>query len=587
MITLKKLYFDPNPKNITPIIFDRGINFIIGERSKSITNQSENKKMNGVGKSISIEMINYCLMKDFKKNRVSKIPEPVLPSDISICLDLEIETPKSITNITIKRFPTEHSPIIIIEDHVSTELKGIEEAKKYLDSLFNKDNEDEITERPSLRSMLSLLIRDERTSYDNVLYPYPESSLNKFGEIIKPHLYFFDFDLSLVDKIKKIDKFIEETKKVISSLKRNIKDEGINPKDLDIYLNELRDKVEKLNFSIEELKPGEGINQAREELTKLEGQIRKLTSEKVSRDYSVKQIKNLPKLEKVNSDEVKEIYNQFKGGLGDLVQKSLDQVQLFQSEIENFHRQLMEEKLNALNEEISTLDIQIELLNNQISRIYSQYKSSEEVHALRDAITQFQEKNRKLEMLTSVFSILKDKNDTLKVNARSRSKLLEKLDAQIISLNKRTLSFKNDLERAHQYIAGNKACHFDIEISEKGKEFIIFDYRIKLDGSSGINRIKTFIYDALLMLNNYTSKKHLGFLIHDNIFASVGKDDMVQALNYLNGELARLNKFQYILTINKDEFDSCVNKFDFDYKQKTRAIFTRKDPFLKEEYPEV
>ena len=140
--------------------------------------------------------------------------------------------------------------------------------------------------------------------------------------------------------------------------------------------------------------------------------------------------------------------------------------------------------------------------------------------------------------------------------------------------------------RAHEFIAENKRCQFKIKISESLANFVEFDYRIKLDGSSGINRIKTFIYDCLLMVNKTTSERHLGFLIHDNIFASTGRDDMVKSLNYLD-DLSKNNKFQYILTINKDEFESQIKDFSFDYKQYIRAEFTREKPFLGFEYSEI
>ena len=44
-------------------------------------------------------------------------------------------------------------------------------------------------------------------------------------------------------------------------------------------------------------------------------------------------------------------------------------------------------------------------------------------------------------------------------------------------------------------------CQFEINIDDSSKEFVDFNYRIKLDGGSGTNRIRTFIYDILLMTN--------------------------------------------------------------------------------------
>ena len=111
-------------------------------------------------------------------------------------------------------------------------------------------------------------------------------------------------------------------------------------------------------------------------------------------------------------------------------------------------------------------------------------------------------------------------------------------------------SFEEDLKKMHESIAGNKRCQFKIVITESIANFVDFEYRIKLDGSSGINRIKTFIYDSLLMVNKITQKRHPGFLIHDNIFASTGRDDMVKSLNYLY-DLSTKTSFNTSLLLTK------------------------------------
>ena len=64
MIKLKKLYSEPSI--FDPIEFESGINIILGERSES------SNKTNGVGKSMSIEFINFCLLKKVSESRRKK-----------------------------------------------------------------------------------------------------------------------------------------------------------------------------------------------------------------------------------------------------------------------------------------------------------------------------------------------------------------------------------------------------------------------------------------------------------------------------------------------------------------------------------
>ena len=66
MLRINKLY--SIPESFEPVSFDSGINIILGEKDVS------SNKTNGVGKTLLIEFINFCLLKEFKSSRVSKIP---------------------------------------------------------------------------------------------------------------------------------------------------------------------------------------------------------------------------------------------------------------------------------------------------------------------------------------------------------------------------------------------------------------------------------------------------------------------------------------------------------------------------------
>ncbi|MCK4922844.1 MAG: AAA family ATPase, partial [Bacteroidales bacterium] len=70
MIRLKKLY--SIPKSFEPINFESGLNIILGEKSEG------NNKTNGVGKTMSIEFLNFCLLKKTSDSRVTLIPDTVL-----------------------------------------------------------------------------------------------------------------------------------------------------------------------------------------------------------------------------------------------------------------------------------------------------------------------------------------------------------------------------------------------------------------------------------------------------------------------------------------------------------------------------
>lgn len=95
MIRLRKLYTFPEVTKT--VVFEDGLNFILGERTES------SNKTNGVGKSMCIEFINFCLLRKESGSRVLKIPKTTLPPETQILLDIEINSrPVTIIRTTKK-----------------------------------------------------------------------------------------------------------------------------------------------------------------------------------------------------------------------------------------------------------------------------------------------------------------------------------------------------------------------------------------------------------------------------------------------------------------------------------------------------
>lgn len=587
MITLKELFFEPNDFSaipIAPVKFEKGVNFIIGEKSDNNNEGIESEKMNGVGKSMLIEAINFCFLKELKNSRIDKIPVIDLNQDVYICLTFEVETDEEIKTITIKRTRTESKPIVVIEDGREVSYEKLSDVEKYLTGLLFGDR---IENTPSLRNMLSILFREERTSYNDLLHPYGKSGMYNFSELLKPHLYLFHFDLAVVESIKKIYTNIEKADKRVQALKSDFKKVGIEPSEVKSYLNELEGLVDNLNLAVETLKPSEASKQKHDELNKILLELERLSEQKASKDYAIEKIKRLPKAEKIPLAQIRIIYNKYKEGLGDLVQKSFEQVLDFKGQIEEFQNTLMTEKLKSLQSENRAMQERIDILDEQASKIYESANAKGKINDLSDAIKLQKEKGDKYELMKSDYSSLETTDTLRKKLKKDKNELLEKLEVTIFEFSRELNEFESDLVEMHDFIEGNKNCSFTPKVIDDKKEYFQFDYRIKHDGSSGINRIKTFMYDCLLMLNRFTAQRHPGFLIHDNIFASTGRDDMVRALNYLASQEEKGKKFQYIVTINRDELDGHLKEFTFDFQSKVRKELTREHPFLEAVYSEI
>lgn len=137
---------------------------------------------------------------------------------------------------------------------------------------------------------------------------------------------------------------------------------------------------------------------------------------------------------------------------------------------------------------------------------------------------------------------------------------------------------------------GNKECSFDITTvnNNRSKQVVNIDLRTFDDGSHSVNRSKVFIYDMSLLFNEYTKKRHPGFLVHDNIF-DVDQDTLIQSLNFLSNQEEKYTDFQYILTLNRDKIENeeRAKAIKLDIEEHKVATFTKKNKFLKKDYQEL
>ncbi len=577
MILLQRLYTEP--QYFEPIVFNEGINLIVGDKSEG------SRKTNGVGKTMCIEFINYCLLKDKKDSRVTKIPENKFPLSVKIMLDLKINH----YQLTIIRTRENPDNVIIVSDNEELFFRSIPDASKYLQNLLyiNQPNKSVF---PSFRQLLAPLMRDERSEFKDLVNSF--DTKKRIPPDYLPHLYILGFDISIYKDYKKLFKDIENQNKLLSELNKEITENGnLNINDIRAKLNALEDEVKKLNSAIENLRTNEAFNSIHKDLTALETELETLKTRQKAIHYEIKKIETLPKPENISKTEISILYNQFKQGLGDMIEKSLSEMENFKTKIDNFRNSIVNSKLEVLQNELNQLAIKI----GEKDKAYSdKIKLIDNGKVLKDLKTGISIYNRKSEELnkiryqiTSYDEAFKHRRDVLKPHLDD---LKLDINRQIEDNEQIRKSFETTILDIHEIIMNSREASFNIvtKNSSTSKDYIDFQMRIKDDGSHSIERTKVFIYDVALMFNEYTKQRHPHLLIHDNIF-NVDQDTLIQCLNYLSKqEEQHPTEFQYILTINRDKIENeeRQNLIKLDIISHRKANFTKSNRFLGIEYKE-
>ncbi len=577
MILLKKLYTEP--EYFEPIPFEKGVNLIIGDKS------DKSKKTNGVGKSMCVEFINFCLLKRKEDSRVMKIPEKEFPLDTKIILDIKINE----TNLSVIRKRENPDNILIIKENQEIFFNTISEASDYLQNMLfiNQTNKSIF---PSFRQLLSPIIRDERSEFKDLINTF--DTKKKIPLDFIPHLFLLDFDISVYKDFEKVFKEITKQTTYLSKLKNDItENKSLKLTDIRAKVNALDDEVKKLNKAIEGLRSNEAFESVQKDLINIETELEDLRIRQKALKYEIKKIQSLPKPESISKTEISILYNQFKQGLGDLIEKSLSDLEKFKTKIDSFRNNIVNKKLEKLTIELNQTGLKIrekdkkyseilktidngKILKNLKTGLSVYNKKSEELNKIRYQMTAFDEADRHKK------NVLKPKLDDLKLD----------INKQIADNDKIIKSFEQTILEIHEIIMDNKEASFYINTkkSSQSKNYIDFEMRIFDDGSHSVDRTKVFIYDMALMFNEYTKKKHPRLLIHDNIF-DVDQDTLVQSLNYLaKQEELYPNDFQYILTLNRDKIENeeRQNLINLDINSHRKANFTKDNRFLGIVYKE-
>ncbi|MGN9164987.1 DUF2326 domain-containing protein [Tissierellaceae bacterium HCP3S3_D8] len=577
-IRINKLYSESNIFDC--IEFHDGVNLILGEKYDN--NSIKGRKTNGVGKSMCIEFIDFCLLNDYNNSRIKKIPENIVGLEENISLNLEIGKDE----ITISRNRKEERSPLIIKNGKEVKFNNIDDARIYLKGLMfgNLDGKSV----PSFRNMLSILIRDERSEFKDIIKCHDLTK--RIPDDFTVHLFLLSIGIERYKQTQKIIKEIETIKKIITKNKKDITDNKKKKvQDVRAKLNSLNDDLKKMELAIESFKSNELFNAMEQDIIDLESELERSRNKQKVIKYELEKINRLPKPEELDDKDIELVYNQFKNDLGSMVVKSLQEVTLFKNRVENFQRMLINEKAEELRKELNLITNQIRILDEEYSEKIKIIDQKGVLKNLKTSLKIYEEKKSEYANISFLINEFDKNTKRKKTLCIEKSQEILKID-ELIDQNKIVIdSFLSTLLSIHESIMGNKECSFVIETinSNIRKHFMNFNLRIYDDGSRSVNRTKVFIYDMALLFNEYTRKKHPLFLIHDNIF-DVDQDTLVQSLNYLHKQEEQYQDFQYILTLNRDKIEDEEKRklITLDVDSNKVATFTKENKFLKNDYQE-
>lgn len=577
-IRINKLFSDDDL--FDEIKFREGINLILGEKFDESTTRG--RKTNGVGKSMSIEFLNFCLLSDYDKSRISKVPEDILKPTTYIILDLSIGT----DSVQIKRCVRKHDKPIIIRNGKETKFNKIDDARNYITELiFEELSAEQI---PSFRNLLSVLIRDEKSEFSDILKCHDITK--RIPDDLTTHLFLLGLSVEKYRNVLSIIKDIDKNQAALSKVKADLTENGKKRiPDVRAEMNALEAEVQELEQALDAYKSNNAFEAIECELADIEDLLEQLRIKQKAYRRELAKIKQMPQPESVNDDEIELVYNQFKDNLGGAIVKSLNEVIGFKNKVEEFQRVLVNKKARELEERIADISSQIRNLDDKYSEKLKIIDTKGVLKNLKASLRVYEAKKDEVSRTQHLYKQYEEYDKQKKRLLVSKSQELLEIDSDIEMLSQELKSFMSTILTIHESIMGNMECSFDIKTKNtpKGKTPIEMSMRIYDDGSHSVDRTKVFIYDMALMFNEYTRMRHPLFLIHDNIF-DVDQDTLVQCLNYVAKQEELYSDFQYILTLNRDKIENeeRLELINLNIDDHQVASYTKQNKFLRCDYQE-
>ena len=577
-IRLNRLYSESNI--FEEISFHDGVNIILGEKYDD--SSVKGRKTNGVGKSMSIEFLDFGFLNDYEKSRIAKIPKEVFPLEENVILDLDIGDEA----ITIKRNRKQADQPVIIREGRTVSFDKLQDAREYLTGLiFPKLNGKKV---PSFRNLFSILMRDERSEFTDIIKCHDLTK--KIPDDLSAHLFLLGFSLEAYKNTLETIKEIEAVNTVIAKDNKELTQEGKKKiSDVKAELNALEDELQKLEDAIESFKTNETFDSMEADLIELEDLLDQLRKRQKALRYDYEKIRKMPKPEQIDDREIELVYNQFKSELGNAVVKSLNEVVGFKNKIEEFQRTLVNQKAKELESQLKSIAEQIRVLDDEYSEKLKVIDKKGVLKNLKVSLKIYEAKKDSISHTKFLFDQY-EKNEKKKrmLNLQKTQQLME-IDSEIEQNKEIMDDFIDTILEIHESIMGNKECSFSLQTVDKARKKTPVELTLRIydDGSHSVDRTKVFIYDMALLFNQYTRDRHPLFLVHDNIF-DVDQDTLVQCLNYIYKQEEQYQDFQYILTLNRDKIENEEQRklIQMDIDEHQVAVFTKEKKFLGRNYQE-
>lgn len=528
-----------NKDSFHTINFKNGLNVIMG---KPIKKNAENKKSttNGIGKSLIIKIIDFCLGSD-------KVKEWEIPlRDWVFLLEINIDGEKYV----IKRAVCNQNKIIFNDEELSVQK-------------FRNKIRDMLCISPdfTFRQIINRFLRKGKVAYNTYLTSVPKEKESSTLLVLS---YLLGMDYKLCQDKIDLKKKLDSSQQILLRSQRDPSFRelfGLEKCDIDLELGNIEFEIEKLEKELLNKNYAENYSEIQMKADNISTELDNLNNKRFIIESSINVIQEaLSRKIEVDMDDIIDVYKDANIIFSEQLKHSLREVEDFHVNLLSKRREMLSKDLLKMQAELSEVLLQIKENNEQLNESLEFLRAHSAVDKYVVAVRQIDSlkvKHKELLRISNLEKDLKTKIAQIKTeiaNSNIKAQVyLDSIETKKDELNKQFVALAKTF-----YINKKSALTIKVNDGDNQKRFDI-DARITSDGADGIQEVITFCFDWVLLMQNITKQS---FIYHDSLLlANVEKrqkEILFEIVESLCGE-----KMQYIININEDQ----IEKFSDDTRK--------------------
>lgn len=527
-----------NKDTFKPVYFNNeaGINLIVATQ-KNPNKSDKGDTTNGVGKSLLVAIIHFCLgssKKDGFKNQLS---------GWEFILRFKIDDKE----YTSRRSTDNQGEIVLNGEKFTLKIFN----KQFGDLLF--DIPEDVSEL-SFRSILPFFIRPNKASYVD---PKDPKAVKKPFQVQMINALLLGLDLYLAEEKKNITKEKDRIRDLVKNLREDafLKDFFAGKKDISLTKQELHESIVNLEENLKNFKIADNYYEIKEHADRIKHNLEGLQNEIALVEIQIENIDESLKISPdIKRENIERIYKEAAVILKENAIKQLSELEEFYAHISrNRSKRLLEQK-NSLVRHLDTLltkkvdgcknlDEKMNYLNaHHALDVYTKLSNKlSDLKSRRDNVLQYEE----------LFEKYKQETRNIK---EKHLKASEHTD-EYLKDAKEVISQTNDFFRAlvkRFYPKANAGITVYNNDGENQIRYTI-EPKIEADKSDGIGNVKLFSYDFTILLKGFGHK--VNFLFHDSrLLDGIDPRQKYELFLILNEVVHQYQK-QYILTVNYNQLE--------------------------------